>query len=241
MLSKGRQLHQQSAEAREFESDFLKALQISEAALLAYQEDGDMLGMAESVADRSVTFRHLYAKTNDKSFLIRARAELQASLDISKLTNNPEATTLPLYNLGKVEESLGNYPEAVRFYKEALATLNVDPNQTKLDPNNPAHHRPAQLYDMQVHMSYAEYKNGDKSAKDRMIEALDSLEAVEEEDPFNKDTWVSGGYLSLAEMLQADQPEEAHKYLAKAKQIIDANPKLILRAKQLAELSKAIS
>ena len=74
-----------------------------------------------------------------------------------------------------------------------------------------------------------------------MIKTTQESELAEDVDPKSKNTWVSGNYMSLAEMLREDNPEEARQYLQKAKEIIDANPTLKLRAKQWEKLKSTFS
>lgn len=56
MESEGRRIHGQAAHARE-EGKHLDALKLHDEAMLAYQKDGDQLGLAEVLADRSIVLR----------------------------------------------------------------------------------------------------------------------------------------------------------------------------------------
>lgn len=234
MESEGRRIHGQAAQARE-EGKHLDALKLHDEAMLAYQKDGDQLGLAEVLADRSIVLRHLFEETEDKSWLFIARAEMQASVDIAKDSGDKTALALPLYNLAKVYEALGNYQQAVTTYKEAISNMG----------NNPpaSHNRPAVLSDMKIHLNYAEYKSGDKSALERMLENTKELENSNEAEvsKYNYDVWISGAHMSMAEMLREDDPEKAKEHLQKAQEIIDANPDLGLRKKQLEKLTQSFS
>ena len=64
----GRRIHGLAAQARE-DGNHLEALKLSDEAMLAYQKDGDILGFAEVLADRSITLRHLYGETEDINLL----------------------------------------------------------------------------------------------------------------------------------------------------------------------------
>jgi tetratricopeptide (TPR) repeat protein len=240
MDSKGRQIHGQAAQARE-NGDFLKALELTDQAMLAYQKEDDKLGMAEILADRSISFRHLNAQTNDKSFLYLAKAEMVAAVKIAKDSGNKEALALPLFNLAQSEEDLGEYTDSIRDYKEAINNTFITPGVNKPNPNSPAHNRPAELANMKSHLHHAEYKSGDKSALERMVQVLKELEEAPEVDSYNKDTWLSGGYMRTAEMLREDNPQIAKEYLQKAKIVIDANPKLKIRREQWEKLAEMIA
>lgn len=235
MKSEGRRIHGLAGQAREA-GEHLKALQLSDEAMLAYQRDGDTLGFTEIIADRGIVLRHLYDDTSDKNFLYLAKAELTEAVRIARELGNKEALALPIYQLGNVEEALGNYSEAIKCFQETIDNTSTEGNNP--NSNSPAHNRPAYLATMKAHLAYAEYKNGDKSAKVRMIQATQESEQAEDVDPTSKDTWVSGNYMSLAGMLKEDAPEEAREYLQKAKEIIDDNPKLTIRKAQWEKLSQ---
>ena len=234
MESEGRRIHGQAAQARE-EGRHLDALKLHDKAMLAYQKDGDKLGLAEVLADRSIVLRHLFEETEDKSWLFIAKAEMKASVEIAKESGDKTAIAIPLYNLAKIYESLGDYQQAVNTYREAIGSME----------NNPpaSHDRQAVLLDMKIHLNYAEYKSGDRSALERMLENTKKLENSDEAEvsKYNYDVWVSGAHMSLAEMLAEDAPEKAREHLQRAKEIIDANPDLGLRKKQLEKLTQSFS
>lgn len=238
MLSTGRQLHAQVEEARE-KGNILDALKLSDEALLAYQADGDKQGLSELLSSRSIIFRHLYEKTQDKNFLQLAKAELEATIKIAKNSNIADALILPLYELANVETELQEYTEAINNYNESLSLVDTSPKE-RLNHNNPAQNRPVFHATMKNHLAYAEYKNGDKSAEERMEKAVEEIETAEEPDSFRKNTWLSGGYMSLAKMLKEDEPEKAKKYLQKAKEIIDSDERLTVRKEQWEKLAQAI-
>ena len=73
-----------------------------------------------------------------------------------------------------------------------------------------------------------------------MILALEDLQKADEVDVNNKNVWLSGGYMSLAEMLRSDDPEAAKTYLAKAKEFITDDPRLAVRLKQWKALKKIL-
>jgi|SRR3989344_1379805 len=232
MVSEGRRIHGLAAQARE-DGNHLKALQLSDEAMLAYQKDGDILGFSELVAERSLVLRHLADETGDKNYLILAKHEMMASVEIARKSGNLEALALPLFNLAKVVEELGELSEAVKDYTEAL---------TNLEANPPTPHgiRPAMIADFKIHLATCEYRNGDKSALELAEQSLVELEATEEE-KYNKDVWLSGGHMRIAGVLREDSPSSAKVHLEKAKEIIDANPDLKLRAQQWQKLSASFT
>ncbi len=224
----GRRLHGLAAQARE-DGESLKALQLTDEAMLAYQKDGDLLGLAEVFADRAITLRHLHQNTGDKSFLHIAKAETQASVDIAKDSGDKSALAIPYFNLAKIQQELGEINEAVMNFKEAVDNIEENP---------PIAHgkRPAIVADFKNHLAVAEYLLGDKSALERAELAVQDLEAADEE-KYNKDVWLSGAHMRITDILRTDEPEKAKEHLQKAKEIIDANPDLKIRKQQWEKLS----
>lgn len=245
MESEGRNFHGQAEQARE-RGEFAKALELTDQAMVSYQEAGDNLGFAEVQSSRFLTLRHLYEKTGDRNYLILAKYAGMASVEIAEAAGNKGALAIPYFNLAKAQESLNEHKNAVESYKKAVE------NQT----NNPSpfHNRAAVLADMKVHLETCTYKAGDKSALERAEVSLQELEAVpvisdeefvakgkkleyNEEVLYNKNVWVSGGHMRIAEILREDNPEKAKEHLQKAKEIIDSDPRLELRKKQWEKLA----
>lgn len=235
MESVGRQLHGQAEQAREG-GDFTKALELTDQAMVAYQKDGDSLGFAEVLASRFLTLRHLFESTGDRKYLILAKHSALSSVEIAQASNDKTALAIPLFNLAKSQETLGEIKEAVESYKQAVDNLVNNP---------PAVHktedRPAILADFQIHLSTCEYKNGDKSALERAEKALGELEQNPDISDYNQHVWVSGGHMRIAEVLMSDDPGKAKEHLQKAKGIIDGDPRLKLRLEQWQKLSQQFS
>ncbi len=231
MESQGRKIHGQAAHAREA-GEHLKSLQLNDEAFIIYQKDGDILGLSEIFADRAITFRHLYNETDNKLYLIIAKHELVAAVEIAEQSGNRQALALPYLQLGNVQRELGQLEDAKSSYQKAVE------NQT----NNPAneHNRPGVLADLKGHLAACEYKLGDKSAFDRALSALSDLENSDEP-KYNKDVQTSGAHMRIAEALSEDDPVKAKDHLQKAKEIIDSNPDLKLRKAQWDKLSQTFN
>ena len=71
-----------------------------------------------------------------------------------------------------------------------------------------------------------------------MLDSLHELEQASEADISTQNVWVSGGYMSMAEMLRTDDPVSAKQYLNKAKEFITDDPRLVPRSKQWEKLAK---
>jgi len=231
MESKGRQIHGEAANARE-RGESIESLKLTDEAIKAYQEEGDLLGLAEVLVDRSITFRHLYDASGDKNYLVIAKHEAQAGVEIARKSNQKEALPIPLARLANVQTDLGEFDEATKNYQEAVEAMSSNP------PSQ--HNRPAVVVDMKAHLATTEYKSGDKSALERAEKALSELEQTDEAD-YNKHVWVSGAHMRIAEMLINDDPQKAKEHLQKAKEIIDADPSLTIRAQQWEKLAQKFS
>jgi len=230
MDSEGRQLHAQAAKARE-EGKFFDSLGFNDKALFAYDATSDSLGFAEGIACRSITLRvYAYEHNNSRRLLTLAKYEMMGSVAIARESGNKEALALPLYNLAKLQEDLGELTDAVVTYKEAAENIQNYPPER--------HKKTSVVADIQMHLATCEYKAGDKSALERADEALHDLtESVDAPDKYSKDIWVSGGHMRLADILRKDNPQKSKEHLQRAKEIIDANPELELRQKQWEKLA----
>ena len=231
MNQDGKLLHKKAEDAREKEK-FLDALQFSDQATIAYQKEGNVLGFAEVLSSRFLTLRHLFEQTQDKNFMILAKHTVMAAVEIAKNSNDPKALAIPLFNLGKAHQTLSEYDLAISTFKEAIANMIENPPKE--------HNRSSVITEMIIHLSVCEYKNGDKSALERAEKALIDLATSNEPDKYSKDVWMSGGYMDIAEMLKQDDQDKAKHALNRAKEIIDSNPKLTLRKKQLEKVSKEL-
>ncbi|MFH0937098.1 MAG: hypothetical protein V1808_02305 [Candidatus Daviesbacteria bacterium] len=231
MEQDGRTLHMQAAEARE-KGNFLGSLEFIDQATIAYQKQGDKLGMAEVRAEGFLNYLHLYRETDDHSFLILARHAAEEGVEIAKESGDKTALALPEFNLGKAQEALGKYQLAVQTYKQALEDLiNNPPAIQRVDE------RPAMVDDVKVHLATTEYKNGDKSALERAEEALKDMEGAAELSDYNKNVWLSGGHMRIAEILREDNSQKAKEHLEEAKKIIDSDERLKLRKQQWKKLA----
>lgn len=231
--TEGRKLHGLAEQARE-NGDFLKALELTDQAMIAYQKDGDQLGFAEIQASRFLTLRHLFEQTEDQNYLILAKYSAEASVELAKKSNDPKAVAIPAFNLAKAEETLGQLTEAVANYQKALD------NMAKNPPSEHSGARLAILADMKIHLLVCQYKTGNKEVINELDQTISQLFTTEEE-KYNQDVWLSGAHLKMAEILKNDNLEKAKAHLQKAKEIIDSNPDLKLRKAQWEKLAASFN
>lgn len=230
-LSPGRKLHQQALESQE-RGELDKSLELSEQAVKAYEKDRDDLGAAEIQALRFLTFRHKYDQTNDRSFLEKAVESAQKGVGIAKDSGQTQALAIPLFNLAKAYETLGENQKAVSTFKEALALITNNPPEI--------HNRPAVVADFKCHLATAELRTGEGSLP-KAEESIKELETAAGASDYERAVWVSGAHMRIAEILKNTDLQTAREHLAKAKEIIDQNPELTIRLdqwKKIAELFK---
>lgn len=228
---RGREIQGKAEHAREA-GDFVKALELTDQATVMYAQDNDIQGLSEVQSSRLLTFRHLFEQTEKGEYLVLAKHAAEAGVEIAEKTNNPEALSMPYFNLAKAYESLSQLDLAVTYYEKAIETKEKFPGTY--------HNRPGVLADMKIHKSVAQYKTGHKAALADALQAVDDLQSSDEP-RYNKDVWLSGAHMRIAEVLLASNKDEARKHIETAQQIVDANPELLLREKQIAKLRKKLS
>lgn len=227
----GRRLHALAEEARE-NGDFLKALEYTDQAALAYQKDNDLLGLSEVQSSRQSTFKHLYRQTEDAVFLVLEKHSAVAAVEIAEHSGIKEALGIPYHNLGKYYFEIKEYKKAAECFKNAVENLETYSSNR--------HSRSSVIADIKGHQYAAEYHTGDKTALDRALDALEELENAKEDSTYAKNAWLSGAHIRIAEMLAQDNPTLARKHAEKAEEIIEQDKRQILRKKQLEKLNRSL-
>jgi len=228
----GRRLHALAEDARE-SGKFLEALEYTDQASLTYQKGGDLLGLAEVQSSRQSTFKHLYRATGDKVFLILEKYAAEAAVEIAKQSGIPEALGIPYHNLGKYYFEAKEYKKAADAFRKAVGNLISYPSKK--------HSRPSVIADIKGHQYAAEYYAGDKTALDRALEALIDLKNAKESSSYNKNAWLTGAHIRIAEMAFEDNLNLARQHAETAEKIIKEDKRLILRKYQLKKLKKLLS
>jgi len=220
---KGRQLHALAEDARE-RGDFLKALEYTDQATLAYQRDGDYLGLSEVQSSRQSTFKHLYRQTKDPSFLVLEEHAALSAVAIAETSGIPEALGIPYHNLGKYYLEAKRFQEAAHAFHLAVDNLIAHPSKR--------HSRPSVIADIKGHMYTALYFAGDKSALEKAIAELETLKNADEPSAYSKNAWISGAHLRIAVMAAQENPVMAKEHLKQAKEVIESDDRQILRRQQ---------
>lgn len=227
---KGRALHSQAEHAREKQQDFIKSLTLLDQAILAYQQDGDPRGLSEALQSKSSAWKHIAQKTGDRTFLVLAKHDSLAGVEIAESLEDKSGIAMAYRGLAKIFDELEIWDDAKKFFSKALEAFDACPPRE----NN----RPAVRSDMKAHLSFASYMSGDKSAITLMNEAIDELAADTEEDRYNRDVWLSGAHMRTARMLKQENTQIARDHLGVARRIIESNKELVLRKQQLQKLEE---
>lgn len=231
--SEGHKFHVLEEEARE-RGDFVEALKFSDEAFASYQKENNVSGVAEILAARMLILRHMHENSEDtnKNFLIYARCEAQAAVEIAEAADDKTALAIPYFNLAKIQETLEEFEEALVSYRKAVDFMdNYPPRQ---------HRRSAVINDFKNHLYCCQYKNGDKEAITLAMNVVREIEAAEDEADYNLRVWASGGYMRIAEAVVKDDSEMAMAAMQKAKQIIDSDERLSIRKKQWEKLNRKL-
>lgn len=227
--SKGREILGKANVDRE-EGKILSSMQTADTALIEFQKESNLSGIAESLAVRVLALRRFYSETSDVSFLILAKHVGEAGVELAEKSGDKTSLAIPLFQLAQTYKIIKDYNKAISAYKKAIEHLQNHPPE--------AHNRPGVLADFKINLSVTEYLSGDKSALEKLNSAIADLEKTDE-DSYNKNVWLSGAHMDIANMLKEDNLELAKEHLAKAKGIIDSDERLKLRKKDWEKLAQS--
>jgi tetratricopeptide (TPR) repeat protein len=230
-MEQAKNLHISAEQERE-QGNFSKSLELTDQALVAYLAENNLAGAAEVTASRFLTLRHLHESTDQKAYLVIAKHTAEMSVELADLAGTPSAKVIPLYNLAKAQQTLGQYAVAVNTYRQVLELMAKNP-PAEID-------NAAVLADMKIHLGVCEYEAGDTEAVERVESAIERLSASDAP-VYEKAVWLSGGHLALAEAMLEKNKDQAKTHLDEARKIIEENPDLTLRAKQLDKLAAKFS
>lgn len=213
------ELEKQADVLRE-KGESLKAIDVYNQAIVRYIEDKDYANMMGSLTNRLLSWKHLFYKTENKTYAIFVKTEAEQMLEIAR------------------EHNLLDRLYLIHFLKATAATLLKDHLCAEKE-----FQKAVELYssehpekgDWIAHLGDAMYRNGKKEEGKNMILQGVSLikKGSSQIDSFLFNVWVSGAYLRLAKLLKTDNLEESQSFLHQAQEIIDADHRLVIRKQQL--------
>lgn len=212
-------LHEQADELREA-GKTLEAINLYNQVIVAYQEKQDYRGVIEALTGNFLSWKHLYYKTHDKMYALIAKAEAEKMLAIAKAKQVQNKEHLIHYLLGTAALLLEDYPQAVNELSQAIDQFPRDE---------------AEKGDWMTHLGDALIRNGDKEkGNEMMLKGIEKIQAnATQIDSFRLHVWLSGAYMRLAHLLKKENPDQSKAYLNQAQEIIDNDPRLVIRKGQL--------
>ncbi len=224
----GQKLHSEAGSLRE-SGQFVESLKKLDEAQAEFLSENNYDGFAEVQSARALCLRHLYAQTGEQDYLILAKYSAKSAVEICERRGGH--LSIPYFNLAKVLVQLDQLVEARENYYKAVEAQTNNPMES--------HNRPAVLLDIKIHLGLCELKmgQGDSASVEKLITEL----IATDEYRYNKDVWSSGGYMGLAEIFAKSDMGKSQEMLNKASEIINSNPELVIRKKQLVELASKLS
>lgn len=217
----GKTLLLNATEKRE-NGDFAESLRILTEALIIFQSKNDAEGIIETLTSQSLTLRHIGDADDNKNALILAKHTAMAAFEIA--AKNKLNPAIPLYNMAKDHESLGETGEAISAIKRALETYGDA----------------SFMAEMKTRLASLERKKGDEKAMERFEIALQELKNNPNADVYTQQVWLSGAYLHMAESLRGIDNMKAKALLEEAAKIINTDERLKLRKRQLERIQAQI-
>jgi tetratricopeptide (TPR) repeat protein len=215
------------AEVERENDHLLEALKLLEEAIVGYQEEKDYEGIAQALQSRELTYKHLFLVSKDKVFALLARKDAETSLEITQKHNLTSRIGSCYFRLGDVEILFENYEQAAKNYQNALDNYSGTNSEKG---------------DYKYHLGTALGKLGKtEEAEKMMLEGLSEIQQNRGEvDSFLTHVWESGCLMRLAELLAEKDLKRAKEYLQQAREVIENDPKLVIRKRQLAEFEKTL-
>lgn len=213
-----KKLHQQAEDLRE-QGKLLGALKLYEEVIVGYQQEKNYSDLIEALSGRALTYKHFFYLTKDIVFAYLSKSDITTAFEICDNYQLTESQYKLFFNLGETEILFQKYSEAVINFQKSIDLYPGDDSQK------------GRYYE---HLGEAQYLNGDTEAGLRSILlGLDQIRKFKSEtDSFLINVWESGCLMKLFSFTKDK------KYLDEAQKIIYSNPRLVIRKRQISELSQ---
>lgn len=216
--------HEQSDIARE-EDRLTDALNLIERVIAEYQKADDLEGVVSALLSRCLIHKHQFLVSNELKFAELAQNDAEECLQIAQSKKLTHGMGACYFRLGEIAMLFGNFEGAVNKYQSSIKHY----EGTRCEKG-----------DYQYHLGEALYRVGKKGQGKRvMLEGLREIQNNRNDvDSFLVNVWESGCYIRLAQLLKHDKSRQAASYLEKARAIIEPDPRLVIRKRQLELLVK---
>lgn len=219
-----REIHVKAERARE--DDHLdEALNLFTKAIVDYQKEGNWEGAADALMGRALTHKHFFWRDNNLEARDHAKQDAEMALNIAKHHNLTSLYPRVYFLLGEVVMLCDDYKVATTNYMNGLASF----GGSLCERGN-----------WTSHVGQALYKSGEKEEGKAAFK--EGLKLIKENrdgvDPFLANVWESGAHMRMAECLRNDEPDIAREHLELCRQIINSDPRLVIRKRQLEELQR---
>lgn len=206
------------------QGEFVTALSLLPSIIAEYQKLKNVAGIVEVLRGAALCYKHLFWDTGDPSYASLAHHHASASFDIASSSGLP--LSFCHFSLGETYMLIHDYAQAIKHYTKSLELYGDGPH----------------IGNIRYHLGEAHHRAGERDRALTMM--LQGLREIQEKayalDDFVAHVWESGCYLRLYELeLNYTSPSQLSKYLNAAAHIIDHDPRLVLRKKQLANLTLA--
>jgi tetratricopeptide (TPR) repeat protein len=219
-------LHKKADQARE-EERYDDAFAFIKGAIENYRDEKNYEGLCKAFQSRVLIYKHLFLLFGSQEYLYLAKEDAKRSLDIAKKYNLTDVFSSGYFRLGEIAMLSKDYKKAIRNYSQALDLY----CETA-----------AEKGDYRYHLGEAFYRDGKKEKGKKIIfQGLKEIQDTDVEvDSFLIHVWESGCYMRLADLLRDDNPGKAREYLRKAQEIAESDKKLVIRRRQIKELTAAM-
>ena len=203
------------------QGEFVTALALLPSIITEYQMQKNIAGIAEALQGAALCYKHLFWDTGDQLYAHIAHHHASASFDIA--TSRGLSLTFCHFNLGETYMLLGDYPHAIEHYTKSLELYGDGPR----------------IGNIRYHLGEAYHRVGERDKA--LLLMLQGLHEIQEKayalDEFVAHVWESGCYLRLYELEQGHAaPAQLKEDLNAAARIIDSDPRLVLRKRQLKKM-----
>ena len=213
-------LHAKAERLRE-DDQLVPALALLPEILTGYHKEHDYQGFCEALQGAFLCYKHLFLLSNDISYALIGHHHALASYDIASRHSLP--MTQCHFVLGESYMLQNDFNSASLHYTSAIDSY----------PKGPL------LGNLRRHLGEATVHMGDlKAGKNSMLQGLKEIQDLAGTyDEFVCHVWESGCYMRLYDLFYTNEaPETLRAWAQAAKHIIETDPKLVIRKRQLATL-----